>query len=125
MNDWWKAPILQGSENDYGQYDYMIEELPQDVAKWSWFYSKCDSCGKYHKLNFYSVHHFHTYDGWDSLDYTDCWVCRVKDKIHAVKRKVKREFKAHGLALSLLSSKRTFERNVEMYKLGLKIGRKS
>ena len=32
--DWWKAPVLQGPENDYGQYDYMIEEIPKDYARW-------------------------------------------------------------------------------------------
>jgi len=124
MNDWWKSPVLAGPENDYGDYDYLIEELPQDVAKWEWYDRKCDSCGKYHRLNFYSVHHFHTYDGWDSLDYTDCWVCRAKSKVWSIKNRIKKEFKAHKLALSLLDSKRTFKKNAELYKLGLKIGRK-
>ena len=32
MNDWWKAPVLQGDENDYGDYDYLIEELPHKKA---------------------------------------------------------------------------------------------
>ena len=33
--DWWKAPILQGEENDYGDYDYLIEEVPKSYCPWS------------------------------------------------------------------------------------------
>lgn len=32
MKNWWKNPVLQGEDNDYGQYDYLIEELPHDEA---------------------------------------------------------------------------------------------
>lgn len=35
MNQWWKNPVLHGPENDYGDYDYLIEELPSDHAEWS------------------------------------------------------------------------------------------
>ena len=79
MKNWWENPVLQGEDNDYGQYDYLIEELPHDEARWEWLYRKCDSCGKYHRLNFYSNHYFYTYDGWDSFDYTDCWKCRFEN----------------------------------------------
>ena len=65
MNEWWKSPVLQGEDNDYGQYDYLINKLPDNIMKWEWYHRKCDSCGKYHKLNLYSVHHFYTFDGWD------------------------------------------------------------
>jgi hypothetical protein len=123
MKNWWKNPVLQGEDNDYGQYDYLIEELPHDEARWEWLYKKCDSCGKYHRLNFYSNHYFYTYDGWDSLDYTDCWECRFKDKVWSIKNKIKKEIKAHKLAFSLLNRKHSIKRNIEHYKLGLKVGR--
>ena len=124
MNNWWKNPVLQGDDNDYGQYDYLIEELPHDEAKWEWLYRKCDSCGKYHRLNFYSNHYFYTYDGWDSLDYMDCWECRFKDKVWSIKNKIKKEIKAHQLAFSLLNWKHSIKKNVKYYRLGLKVGRK-
>lgn len=123
MNNWWKNHVLQGDDNDYGQYDYLIEELPHDEAKWEWLYKKCDSCGKYHRLNFYSNHYFYTYDGWDSLDYMDCWECRFKDKAWSIKNKIKKEIKAHKLAFSLLNRKHSIKRNIEHYKLGLKVSR--
>lgn len=123
MKNWWKNPVLQGEDNDYGQYDYLLEELPHDEARWEWLYKKCDSCGKYHRLNFYSNHYFYTYDGWDSFDYTDCWKCRFKDKVWSIKNKMKKEIKAHKLAFSLLNRKHPIKRNIEHYKLGLKVGR--
>ena len=33
MNNWWKSPVLQGEENDYGAYDYMIEEIPNNTRE--------------------------------------------------------------------------------------------
>lgn len=123
MKNWWKNPVLQGEDNDYGQYDYFIEELPHDEARWEWFYRKCDSCGKYHRLNFYSNHYFYTYDGWDSFDYTDCWKCRFENEVLSIKNKIKKEIQAHKLAFSLLNRKHSIKRNLEHYKLGLKVGR--
>ena len=123
MKNWWKNPVLQGEDNDYGQYDYLIEELPHDKARWEWYYRKCDTCGKYHRLNFYSNHYFYTYDGWDSFDYTDCWKCRFENDVWKIKNKIKKEIKAHKLAFSLLNRKHSIKKNIEYYKLGLKIGR--
>lgn len=123
MKNWWKNPILQGEDNDYGQYDYLIEELPHDEARWEWSYGKCDSCGKHHRLNFYSSHYFYTYDGWDSFDYTDCWKCRFENAIWKIKNKIKKEIEAHKLAFSLLNSNHSIKRNIEHYKLGLEVGR--
>jgi phage terminase large subunit GpA-like protein len=90
MNEYWKDPRL----DDEGTYDYLVEELPSDTAKWEWYYQKCDSCGKYHRLNFDSTHYFYCYDGWDSMTYVECWKCRLKDKIYAIKAKIKRKIKA-------------------------------
>lgn len=95
MNDWWKAPVLQGPENEYGDYDYLIEELPRDYAKWELDRCKwrCDSCGKESRMLFRSVSHFYTLDGYDSMNYTECWKCRLKDKMHSIKCRVKRRIK--------------------------------
>lgn len=95
MNDWWKNPVLQGPENDYGDYDYLIEELPQDYAKWklSGYASRCDSCGKERHLVFRSKHYFYTLDGYDYMSYTDCWVCRMENKVWSIKNKLKKKIK--------------------------------
>lgn len=90
MNEYWKDPRL----DDEGTYDYLIEELPSDTAKWERGYQRCESCGKEHWLNFTNTHYFYCYDGWDSMSYTECWKCRLKDKIYAIKAKIKRKRKA-------------------------------
>ena len=121
MNDWWKAPVLQGPENDYGDYDYLIEKLPQDIAEWRWFDAQCGSCGKHHHLNFYSAHHFYTYDGWDSMDYTDCWMCTLKCKIYSIKHKIKKRIKTFTTAMELYKTgNKPFK---EYYELAKKIVR--
>lgn len=89
MNEYWKDPQL----DDEGTYDYLVEELPSDTAKWQWYYQKCESCGKYHRLNFESTHYFYCYDGWDSISYSECWKCRLRDKVYAIKAKIKRKIK--------------------------------
>ena len=93
MNDWWKAPVLQGPENDYGQYDYLIEEIPDDYIKWehSRYACKCDSCGKERHLLLRSAHHFYTLDGYDYMDYNECWVCHLKGKVWSIKHKIKKK----------------------------------
>ena len=95
MDKWWKAPVLQGPENDYGDYDYLIEELPDDYVKWelSKCACKCDSCGKERRLLLRSVHHFHTLDGYDYMDYNECWKCRLKGKIWSIKRRTIKRIK--------------------------------
>lgn len=93
MKDWWKAPVLQGDDNEYGKYDYMIEELPRDYARWeldkyAW---KCDNCGKDSRLLFRSVSHFYTLDGYDYHSWSECWKCRLKTRIGSVKYKIKKK----------------------------------
>ncbi len=94
MNKWWKAPVLQGPENDYGQYDYLIEELPDDYVKWDYsrYTCKCDSCGKERHLLLKSAHYFYTLDGYDYMNYDECWKCRLKNKLYSIKHKAKRFF---------------------------------
>ena len=84
--EYWKDPRL----DDEGTYDYLVEELPSDAAKWQWYYQKCDSCGKYHRLNFESTHYFYCWDGWDSMTYVECWRCKLKSKIYSIKTKIKK-----------------------------------
>ena len=110
MNDicgmnWWKAPVLQGSENDYGDYDYLIEELPNNSHKWSTWGYKCSECGKYHKLNRIYKAYFRTMDGYDSLSTEVCWVCEVKSIINKPIWKLKRKFK---LLMKTVELKREF-----------------
>ena len=95
MKDWWKAPILQGPENDYGDYDFFIEELPKDYARWEFdkYRWKCDTCGKDSFLRFVAEHYFYCWDGWDSMRYAECWRCRLKGRISDIKWKVKNDIK--------------------------------
>ncbi len=92
---WWKDPRLQGPENDYGDYDYLIEELPEDHCGWDLqrYTSKCDSCGKERHLLFRATHYFYCWDGWDSHTYTECWRCMVKNKIYSIKWRFKKRLK--------------------------------
>ena len=95
MNDWWKAPVLQGDENDYGDYDYLIEELPNDYVKWEFsrYKGRCESCGKERHLLLRSAHYFYTLDGYDYMNYDECWVCRLKAKVWSIRHKLKKKIK--------------------------------
>ena len=46
-NNWWKSPVLQGPENDYGDLDYLLEELPRNTREWTKWQYKCSECGKW------------------------------------------------------------------------------
>ena len=98
MDQWWKSPVLHGPENDYGDYDYLIEEVPDNSTKWNWWYKKCDYCGKEHKLNSIFTGCFRTMDGWDSMEECECWKCYLKRKIttpfKALNRKTKKSIGA-------------------------------
>ena len=96
MSNWWKAPVLQGEDNDYGQYDYLIEEIPQDYARWEFDKEckwACHSCGKESHLLFRSEHFFYTLDGWDSIDNAECWRCVLKGTIKSIKWRLKKSIK--------------------------------
>ena len=93
MNNWWKSPVLQGEENDYGAYDYMIEEIPKNSREWSTWGYKCSECGKWHKLNVVYTEYFYTLDGYDSLSTEVCWLCEMKSIIGKPFRKMKRKMK--------------------------------
>lgn len=114
MNDWWKAPVLQGEDNDYGQYDYLIEEIPQDYARWEFDHKykwKCDDCGKDRRLRFCTAHYFYTLDGYDYMSWDTCWKCRLKDELRAIKYKVK---------CSIKSIIKTWKTTIEFYKASSK-----
>ena len=91
MKDWWKSPVLQGPENDYGDYDYLIEDIPSNEEKWSWYFEKCSECGKEHYLNLGYTDYFRTMDGWDSMYSCECWKCYLKRKIKAPFRAIKKK----------------------------------
>lgn len=98
MKDWWKSPVLQGPENDYGDYDYLIEEVPSYEEKWNWYFEKCDTCCKEHYFNLCATSSFRTMDGWDSNYCCECWKCYLKRKIKApfkaIKKKINRVIEA-------------------------------
>lgn len=93
MNNWWKSPVLQGDDNDYGQYDYLIEEIPNNSREWNTWGYKCSECGKWHKLNVVYTGYFYTLDGYDSLSTEVCWLCEMKSIIGNPFRKMKRKMK--------------------------------
>ena len=105
MNDWWKDPRL----DDDGTYDYLVEELPQDYARWEFdkYRWKCDNCGKESHLRFCSAHYFYCWDGWDYMGWNECWRCRFKDTIKSFKWKIQKWFK---------NKTETFKTTVELYK---------
>lgn len=84
-------PATYGAE--YDEYDYFYTKVPSDTQEWERYYSKCETCGKYHWLNKVNTHYFYSMDGYDSISYTECWKCRLKDKIYAIKAKIKRKRK--------------------------------
>jgi hypothetical protein len=90
MNKWWQDPRM----DDEGTYDYLVEELPRDNSEWSWYPSTCDDCGKERRLHRTDSHYFYCWDGWDSMSYAECWKCRLRDKVYAIKAKIKRKIKA-------------------------------
>lgn len=93
MKNWWKSPALQGPENDYGDYDYLIEDIPSNSAKWDWWYQKCSECYKEHYLNINYTAYFRIMDGWDSMDSCECWKCYFKRKINAPFKAIKKKIK--------------------------------
>lgn len=101
MNNWWKSPVLQGPENDYGDYDYLIEDIPDNSIEWSRYRHKCDECGKERNLTLIYTACFRTMDGWDSMESYECWRCYLKRKIKAPFKALKK--KITGVITSKLS----------------------
>ena len=105
MSDWWKDPRL----DDEGTYDYLVEELPNDYARWevSKYRWRCDNCGKESHVRFCTAHYFYCWDGWDSMSWNECWRCRLKDNIKSFKWKIQKWFK---------NRIETIKTTVELYK---------
>lgn len=97
MNEWWKDPRLDNE----GTYDYLVEELPQDNSRWSWYPSVCDDCGKERKLHHTDYHYFYCWDGWDSMSYTTCWKCYIKSIIRSSMLKIKKFIQHHRLKIDV------------------------
>ena len=91
--DWYKAPVLAGEENDYGDYDYLIEDIPGNTHEWVHYECRCDECGKYRKHAIRDVAYFYTLDGYDYLDYHTCWRCVFRARIHNIIKARKRRRK--------------------------------
>lgn len=107
--DWWKSPILQGEENDYGEYDHLIEEVPESYCRWE--FSKIaweDDQGHPSHLRKVWCNYFRTMDGYDCMDGSDCWRCILKDTIRIIPRKIKRKIK---------TKKREVEEFVETFRM--------
>lgn len=86
-------PATYGAE--YDEYDYFYTKIPSDTSKWERYYSKCETCSKYHWFNKVDTHYFYSIDGYDSMSYTECWRCKLKSKIYAIKASVKKKIKQH------------------------------
>lgn len=86
--DWWKNPVLQGEDNDYGQYDYLLNPLPQGGTTF-WIdlgdTCKCDMCNKYRHLYYYTEGFFYCWDGYDSAVDVECLSCAIKQNIKEIK----------------------------------------
>lgn len=91
MDDWWKDPRL----DDEGTYDYLIEPLPRDYAKWEFsrYKWKCDNCGKESHLRFVTGHYFYCWDGYDCADWDECWRCRFDGNIYSFKNSIKKRIR--------------------------------
>ncbi len=93
-NDWWKAPVLQGPENDYGDYDYLINDLPESTSEWDsprWA-RRCDCCGRDRRITHTDTVYFYTLDGYDSMSDTECLVCMVKGWFRSKFRYIRRKY---------------------------------
>lgn len=107
MSDWWKNPVLQGEDNDYGEYDYLVNPLPKNEAYWDFskYKWKCESCGKFSHLMFRTVEYFYCLDGYDSMSYDECWKCRIESdircKVYGIKKKIKNFFKTLKITAEL------------------------
>lgn len=116
MGNWWKDPRL----DDEGTYDYLVEELPKDYEKWelSKYKWRCDECGKESHVLFHSVHHFYCWDGYDYMDYNECWRCMISNKLHRIKHKIKKQIKILKTAIELckLEPKGSFKKNYKFAK---------
>lgn len=113
--DWWKAPVLQGPENDYGDYDYLIEELPENSREWLFGEHRCESCGKTRHAIHRSTEYFRTMDGYDSLSYDECWICEIKSCFYHVFYKLKRRMKPLKYFFPTLIKEIKFNRRIVGY----------
>lgn len=102
---WWKNPVLQGPENDYGEYDYLIEPLPDNTRYLLTEHEavKCEACGKHRHILYRHVNYFRTLDGYDSMSYDECIICSIKNHIHKIKNKLKKRSSKYILSKEQIS----------------------
>lgn len=109
--DWYKNPILQGEENDYGAYDYLINKLPPNTRTWLHKTDKCEYCGKYHKINLHTISWFYTTCDEDCFEDVQCLPCFLKEKIFSIKNKILRKIqRTHEFTKLLLYFHKNSER---------------
>lgn len=101
MHNPYDMPILHGEDNEYGDYDYLVDGLPQNVEKWNlsrtaW---KCDACGHYRHFRFITRYFFYTLDGYDSSDCDVCWTCMLRSAVKMAWLRIKKDVKALWVAL--------------------------
>lgn len=85
----WEEILHDPRIDDSGEYDYLVEELPQDNTRWIHGYeTRCGCCGKRTKHYQISTHYFYCYDGWDSMSFDECWKCILKRKIRYYLHKI-------------------------------------
>ena len=92
-----KLPILQGPENEYGDLDYLANDLPADeqlVKTRMGHKCMCESCHKEFKTLYISTHYFYTIDGWDSISDCECKKCARLDIKSRTQRTIRRIQKA-------------------------------
>lgn len=129
MENWWKSPVLQGPENEYGEYDYLVNELPKDEAYWDFNKDKykCESCGKLSHLLFRTTHYFYCYDGYDSMSYDECWRCRIESnirgKIYKIKKRIKNSIKTLKITTELCKDMNGWKSIKQNYKFAKSIVR--
>lgn len=85
-----RLPILQGEENEYGDYDYLAADKPADYHGRRVHDCRCDSCGKEVRVGFESCHYFYTYDGWDSMSYVECRRCYSGSAVNKIQSAIRR-----------------------------------
>lgn len=87
----YNIPATYGAE--YDEYDYFYTKMPSDTSNWERYYTRCETCGKYHWFNKVDTHYFYSIDGYDSMSYTECWRCKLKSKTSSIKTKIKKKIK--------------------------------
>ena len=97
--DWWKNPVISGPGSEYGQFDYLLKELPQNHSEWLRYPCQCSDCRKDRRLAYHMTAYWRTIDGWDCDTCVTCWRCFLKEKFYKLPRRVWRKTKRYATAV--------------------------